>query len=446
MATFSLSAKGDRITPVDEDEAIRIVEQMRKVCDENAGATLTKVDLSCRTYREEGADIIASFFSPELVQNVTTFKGDDMIASVPEKPALCILKRICDIFRNSPLEVVNLSDNALGSKGLEACDSVLGQQKGLKELYLLNNGIATESMELLRDMLAGSEHLETLHFHNNMVGPEGAVHFAEIVASCPSLSDIRYTHVRAGVEGTRVVCEALVANTDFKLEKLDLSGCKLFHEEEPDGIECMCEFLRTKCESLTHLDISDCELTDDGMIPIAEALLESAALLVSLNVAENELTAESCRLLAEALEKLLPSLQVLNCETNEMTSKGVKYLMAPFTASKVVALRILNFNTNGIGHKGAVALAQAHLPAIETVELSGNGFPLRDVTRLQTAFGDALEEMEDNYSDEDFDAELSDDEDEEIEEEQDEANNENVEEDSDEEIEVGLLSQALGNL
>jgi hypothetical protein len=50
--------------------------------------------------------------------------------------------------------------------------------------------------------------------------------------------------------------------------------------------------------------------------------------------------------------------------------------------------------------------------------LSGNGFSLRDVTRLEKRFGDALEEMEDNDEDAEFDDEL---EDEEIEEEVNEA-------------------------
>jgi len=417
---FALVAEGRRTTPVTGEEAVRIVNGFREVCAENEGRVLTSVDLSCRTYREDGVAMIAAFLTPELVKNVTTFKGDDMIAGIKEESALRILKSICDIFLACPLEIVNLSDNALGNKGLTACDSVLGQQNGLKELYLLNNGLATESMEVLEQQLAGSKELHTIRFENNMVGQVGARNFANIVRTCPKLRDIMYSQVRAGTAGSLAVCEALAENTNLRLVKLNISGGKLFSDSEQDGREAICKVLRRSPE-LIELDISDSELTDEGMDQVSEAILDGNASLEKLNVSENELTPACCELLANVLRQNRATLQVFQAYTNELTSEGVEILMAVYDSDDA-ALQVVNLNENELGHRAAVALSRVTLPAIRTVKLSGNGFVLRDVTRLENRFGDVLEELEDNDSDAEYDGELDDEEDEQVEEQVDEVN------------------------
>lgn len=80
-------------------------------------------------------------------------------------------------------------------------------------------------------------------------------------------------------------------------------------------------------------------------------------------------------------------------------------------------LETLDLSENELGHRVAVTLENAHLPHLQYVKLSGNGFPLRDVTRLQDRLGDALQELEDNDEDAEFDDEIDDEQDEEVEEE-----------------------------
>lgn len=237
--TYALVVGGDRNIPVDAEEAQHIVDRLAVVVAENEGKILTTVNLGCRTYREDGVTVLQDFFSPDLVKNVTILHLDDLIAGVQTHPALRILRAICGMFHNCTVKYVDLSDNALGNRGLEACDSVLGRQNKLEYVKFEDNGLAAESMAVLEQQLAGSEHLRSIKFENNMVGPEGAEHFAGIVRSCPMLEDIKYAHVRARNAGTRAVLQAIVDNASLNLKRLDLNGGKLFSEEEDDGIDLL---------------------------------------------------------------------------------------------------------------------------------------------------------------------------------------------------------------
>lgn len=419
-ATYALVVGGDRLVPVDAEEARSIVTRLTVVVAENEGKTLTEVNLGCRTYREDGVAVLQDLFIPDLVKDVTTLKLDDMIAGVETDPALRMLQGICGMFGHCVLKSVDLSDNALGNRGLEACDSVLGQQNQLEKVKFEDNGLAAESMQVLEQQLAGSEHLTTLVFENNMVGPEGAVHFGQIVRSCPSLSVIKYAQVRAGLEGTRAVLQGIVDNTQLNLVSLNLNGGKLFSQDADDAIDLLGQAL-VQNATLTHLDIGDCELMDDGMNRVTPFLLEAGLSLESLNLSENELSPDCCNGIAEILGAQRPTLRSFHAYTNEFTSAGVEMLMGAY-AEEGAVLEVIDLTDNQLGHRASVALERAQLSNLTYVKLSGNGFPLRDVTRLENRFGGALEELEDNDEDAEFDDELDEEEDEEIEEEVQEAN------------------------
>jgi Ran GTPase-activating protein 1 len=417
MTTYALVVGGERLKPVDAEEAQRIVDDLAIVVAENEGKLLNEVNLGCRSYREDGVAILAQFLTQELVKNVTIVKLDDMIAGVQTDPALRILEAICALFAHCTLKYVDLSDNALGNRGLEACDAVLGQQTELELVKFEDNGLAAESMAVLERQLTGSEHLQTLIFENNMVGPEGATHFAGIVGSCPSLTNIKYAQVRAGLAGARAVLQAIVDNTNLNLVSLDINGAKLFSDDQEDAIALLVQVI-TQNPNLKHLDIGDCELTDDGMNQLLPFLLGANLSLEFFNVCENELSIECCDKLADFLLQQQSTLCMFHAHGNEFTSQGVETLMGVYKDANDSRLENVDFSENQLGHRAAVALTQAALPNIQNVKLSGNGFSLRDVTRLEKRFGDALEEMEDNDEDAEFDDEL---EDEEIEEEVNEA-------------------------
>jgi len=61
---------------------------------------------------------------------------------------------VCAFAKQSKqLKSINLSDNALGPKGVEACKEMLTGQNDLERLFLCRNGVSAEAMHTLADLL-----------------------------------------------------------------------------------------------------------------------------------------------------------------------------------------------------------------------------------------------------------------------------------------------------
>jgi hypothetical protein len=106
---------------------------------------------------------------------------------------------------------VNVSENALGQKGVIACQDLL-QVPSVKRLFFCNNGLSAEASELITEtllaspaMVNGTLPFTTLHFYNNMSGENGAKASARLIEKCPELDNVRYSATRAGREGCAAI-------------------------------------------------------------------------------------------------------------------------------------------------------------------------------------------------------------------------------------------------
>jgi len=376
-----------------------------------------------------------------LASTVKIVDLSDIIASRKEAEGLDVLRTMCDIFKDSYLEEVNLSDNAMGSKGVTACHSVLqGQVTSLERLLLCNNGLSEASMNEVADILCGTSEMDTegeeeekrmgsrltqLHFYNNMSGNGGCQAFARILSTCSeTLEDIRFSGTRAGREGSLWISKALeqLGGKIIHLKYLDLAD-NTFGTE---GGSILAKALR-RCVSLQRLNLRDCVLEDEATSVICRALWAADAPMEILDLSGNEITKHGAKAIAELLQDTQSTLKIFHCEENEMTSKGVVSIASALGG----VLEELRLGFNECGSMGANALVTANgedgdgMPSLQKIFLDGNMFPEKDVAQLTESFGDKLEEMEDNDDEGDADDELSESED-------------------DEEDEVDELSKAMG--
>ena len=79
--------------------------------------------MSNKSFDNGAAEKIAEYLSS--LENVTIADISDIIAGRPEDEALRTLNIICASLKKFSLTEVNLSDNALGAKGVEVCKDVL---------------------------------------------------------------------------------------------------------------------------------------------------------------------------------------------------------------------------------------------------------------------------------------------------------------------------------
>jgi Ran GTPase-activating protein 1 len=147
----------------------------------------------------------------------------DIIAGRPEEEALAVMLTICEAVDTEELVELNVSDNAIGFKGVDSIHSVISTAKKIERLFLCNNGMSAEAAQLVADCLlrGGCPPLTLLHFYNNMSGNAGAAAIASIVSACPALTDFRFSATRASSAGCISIASAVGKLT--ALTRLDLS-------------------------------------------------------------------------------------------------------------------------------------------------------------------------------------------------------------------------------
>ena len=386
------------------------------------GETCDTICLRGKTYTPEAAKIIADFLTATENGQASVASGvkvaliDDIIASQHETDALEVLTTISDAFKESKLVEVDLSDNAMGTKGVVACKSVLSGpavSETLQKLRLCNNGLSKYTMDEVQVLLTEGEssciakNLTQVHFFNNMSDDAGCTSFKKIIACSENLTDIRFSGTRAKAAGSADIASGLKDLAESgnlgNIVRLDLADNSF-----GDCYEDLAEALKV-CSKLEFLDIHDCCLGDDGIVAVCEALIEAKAPLTFLSISGCDIGADGGYEGASAVGKLIASIsgsiESFNASENEIKSPGIRTIARAFKSDTVKQIYL---NMNEIGSVGGNALADmaAGVPNLEVIEINENGFVPDIVDRLTEVYGDKLVEMEDNIDDEDYDDEL----------------------------------------
>ncbi|KAG7376815.1 RAN GTPase-activating protein 2 [Phytophthora boehmeriae] len=371
-----LSFEGEREL-VSEDRAHELVRSYADAEAQQEPPAFTHVTLRNKSYTLEAARVIAAFFGRLQARGafaeLVSVDFADMIAGRPEDEALQVLATLCDALGDiKTLRRIDLSDNALGEKGVRACFGLLLEQAELQHVYFCNNGISAAAAGVIAEVLLfrgedAPTKLQTFHFYNNMSGDGGAVALAKLLPLSPELTDLRFSATRAQREGSLAFATAMASL--HKLEKLDLSD----NTFKAEGARAIAKAVKGS-PNLVDVNFRDAALEDEGMVAIADALREggAAAGIATLDVSGNDLTAESMPALARTLRSCT-ALRVLQVEENELGSKGAKELAKGLKTSSPALEKVVG-NVNEIGASGALALvkAVADKMAFASLEVDGN--------------------------------------------------------------------------
>jgi len=281
----------------------------------------------------------------------------DIIAGRPEEEALKALEILTTVFKNTKPAKINVSDNALGKKGIIALRNLLDNQHNLQELYINNNGLDTAAAELIAELLLFQKptKLRTVHCINNLLSNGGGTALATVFAESPDLESVIITATRIGSEGGLSLAKGLSGTKN--LRHLDLSD-NTFDEE---GSQILANSLSDQ-PNLISLNLASTGLGDDGIEAIAKALEKTADKLEILNLSANEITEEG----AKKLNKLLKGkhfLKQLKLEENELGNEGTK-LIATALQEGHELLEEVDLSVNGIEDNGALAIGKALLDKV----------------------------------------------------------------------------------
>lgn len=75
----------------------------------------------------------------------------DIIAGRPKEIGLRVLAAVCGGVRDrEKLSYVDVSENAMGPDGVEACRPAIEGKKNLRALFMCNDGLSEAAMEVVR--------------------------------------------------------------------------------------------------------------------------------------------------------------------------------------------------------------------------------------------------------------------------------------------------------
>lgn len=382
-------------------------ELLKPLLDENA---FTSVCLSNWSFGDGSAEVAARALSA-LKDRLVDVNLADIVAGRPEVEALNAMTTISSALEGSKLKSLNLSDNALGEKGVRAFSALLSSQDSLEALYFMNNGISEDAARAISEILPSSKELRTLRFHNNMSGDQGAVELAEgVVRGAPLLEHFQFSSSRVGSDGGIALMEALRGGKS--LRSIDIRD----NMYGPEGGAALGLTLRSHT-LLTEVYLSDLGLEDEGALAVVEALAEGSSQVVVLELGGNEITENVAPALATCIRSM-KHLTRLNLMENELKDKGA------VTVSNAIKdgldnLRELDLSVNELGRVGALAAAQAVASKsdFKSLNLNGNQISeqgieaLREVLAKGVAGVTVLGPLDENEAEEGEEDEEKDDED-----------------------------------
>ncbi|KAF8019874.1 hypothetical protein BT93_G0536 [Corymbia citriodora subsp. variegata] len=350
---------GGRRAFIDAEEAEELLKPLKA-----PGNSYKKICFSNRSFGLDAARVAESFLV-SVKYELTDVDLSDFVAGRPEAEALEVMNIFSSALEGCKLRCLDLSNNALGEKGVRAFGALLKSQNNLEELYLMNDGISEEAALAVSELLPSTEKLRILHFHNNMTGDEGALAISETVKRSPALEDFQCSSTRVGSDGGVSLCEAL--STCSRIKKLDL-------RDNMFGVEAGVALSKAihSFADLTEVYLSYLNLEDEGTESLAHALKESAPSLEVLEMAGNDITAKAGAALAACIAAK-QFLTKLNLSENELKDEGAMLIGKALEEGHGQLVEV-DLSTNSIRRVGARVLAQAVVqkPGFKMLNINAN--------------------------------------------------------------------------
>lgn len=391
-STFDIS--GFPRKEIDAGEAAKLLKFLKE-----PGKKYTKICFSNTSFGREAA-VVAEAILSGIREQLKEVDLSDFVAGRNEEEALEVMNIFSSALEGSDLRFLDLSNNALGEKGVRAFGSLLKCQHNLEELYMINDGISEDAAVALLELIPSTAKLKVLQFHNNMTGDEGAARISKMVNNSPLLEDFRCSSTRVGIEGGIALSKAL--GTCKHLKKLDL-------RDNMFGVDVGLELSKaiSAFSNLLEIYLSYLNLEDEGSIAIANALKESAPSLEVLDMAGNDITAKAAPALASCIAAM-QFLTKLSLGENELKDQGA-IVIAKALEEGHGQLSEVDMSTNMIRRAGARRLAQAivNKPGFKLLNINDNFISEEGIDELEDLFKNCpniLGPLDDNSPDgEDYD-------------------------------------------
>lgn len=344
----------------------------------------TSVDIGGATISDGAATVAAEHLrSLARFNSLTNLSLADIVASLPADEAIRTISTLANAASTlaPSLRVLDVSDNALGSKGISALGPLLTKlAPSLSHLYLNSAGLDNGAAKLLPAFLAprSTTALHTLHVAHAVLSG-GMQPLVSVLEKSPRMTDVRFASLRADADE---ISKVLAAFKNGALVSLDLSDNSM-------SIDTALGFdtLIKRNPRLERLVLADMRMGDDSAYLVLKAVTKSGECISELDISGNSIGPKSASAIGAAVLARRNELAELRLSDNPVgadTAVGVSRVLGE---AKTSVLRVLAFENVGIDDVAAarIALALRPLPLLEKLEIGGGELRQETVTVIQAA-------------------------------------------------------------
>jgi Ran GTPase-activating protein (RanGAP) involved in mRNA processing and transport len=316
----------------------------------------------------------------------------DVVATLPEKEAVRSLSALATAAAAAAptLTSLDLSYNALGSKGVSACAPLLqALAPTLQELYLRRSGLGPDAARLLRTFLVNTQAgttLRTLHITSSVLTSQGVFHVAAVLEKSPRIEDLRLSSLRAGADSIARVFSALASRATH-LRALDLSDNDM-------SVDTALLFYNVVIANpgLVRLVLRDMAMGNDCAYLVLRAVTKSPVTLTHLDLAGNELSADSSDAFAACFDAKSSTLVELDLSDNPLGDDAAIRIGQSLNGDRATSLSVVKFALCGLSDLGVVSIADSarSLPALSRLDLGDADLRKSTATAVRAALGDKL--------------------------------------------------------
>jgi hypothetical protein len=259
--------------------------------------------------------------------------------------------------QNTVLESLVLESIRLESAGLAEIIPVLYCNTSIKALDLTNNGLHNiESANVLRELIRRNKTIVRLRIAYNAFG--------------------------RNVAAVRSIAEGVRSNTT--LQQLDLRTCEL----DDQGISVLANALAIRNASILELNLTDNAITSVGVRALVDDNVGAMNTLSKLCLMENPIKSEGAIILANALgSNAMPNLKRLDLGCCGIDADGFVALVSALEQN--TSLQILDLQRNLFGERGFMALAESlpNIKGLQQINTTAYGdFPMTTLPLLLEGF------------------------------------------------------------
>ena len=327
----------------ENDYHLQLSELLKRLCTTSRIPSTGKLKICQLVHEsqlEDQAKAVVEYVAPGGVLDILLIPmtAIDMLA-------IAFVCRHSSALRKIALMSVNADDTCMD---ILSSSLIKPHVSSLEYLNVRNNNISAKGVEALVNTLQHSQHLVTLNVGRNPIGAGGVKALADAVRSMKILQELDVSFNHIGDEGANALAAAL--STNESLTTLTLSH----NDIGPDGAAALAEALH-KNMCLQGLDVSGNHIGDDGAKTLAAALSTNES-LTTLTLSDNDIGPDGAAALAEAMHKNM-CLQELSVSGNHIGNEGAKGLARALCSNE--SLKTLKICNTGISIVGASALAEA---------------------------------------------------------------------------------------